>query len=91
MIAVGIGMSIFLIAAGAIVRYAFTFEIEGVDREALGLILMIAGAIGLALSLPYTLVWSERRGRADPYAEDYYQRAPPPPPPGPDDPTRRLR
>lgn len=75
-----IGASIFLIAAGAIVRYALTFEIEGVDREALGLILMIAGIIGLALSLIYTLIWSsDHRSRS-------YEA-----PPGPDDPTRRLR
>jgi cytochrome c oxidase subunit IV len=81
-----IGASIFLIAVGAIVRYAFTFEIEGVDREALGLILMIAGAIGLALSILYMMIWSNRR-RHD---EAYYDPAAPPPP-APDDRTRRLR
>jgi hypothetical protein len=81
-----IGASIFLIAVGAIVRYAFTFEIEGVDREALGLILMIAGAIGLALSILYMMMWSDRR-RHD---QAYYDAAAPPPPP-PDDRTRRLR
>jgi hypothetical protein len=80
-----IGASIFLIAVGAIVRYAFTFEIEGVDREALGLILMIAGAAGLAISLLYTLVWSNPRRHDDRYYDQ------PPPPAGPDDPTRRLR
>ncbi|MGH2992827.1 MAG: DUF6458 family protein [Solirubrobacterales bacterium] len=80
-----IGASIFLIAAGAIVRYAFTFSIEGVDREALGLILMIAGFAGLGISILYMLMSSDRRSRDD----EYYQR--PPPPPGPDDPTRRLR
>lgn len=79
-----IGASIFLIAAGAIVRYAFTFNIEGVDREALGLILMIAGFAGLGISILYLLLTSDRRNRAD----EYYN---PPPPSGPDDPTRRLR
>ncbi|MGH2960751.1 MAG: DUF6458 family protein [Solirubrobacterales bacterium] len=80
-----IGASIFLIAVGAIVRYAFTFSIEGVDREALGLILMIAGFAGLGISILYMLL-SSNRGRRD---DEYYQQ--PPPPPGPDDPTRRLR
>ena len=79
-----IGASIFLIAAGAIIRYAFTFSIEGVDREALGLILMIAGFAGLGISILYLLLTSDRRNRAD----EYYN---PPPPSGPDDPTRRLR
>ena len=78
-----IGASIFLIAVGAIVRYAFTFNIEGVDREALGLILMIAGFAGLAISILYMLLSSDRQSRRD----EYYQ----PPPQGPDDPTRRLR
>jgi hypothetical protein len=81
---VSIGASIFLIAAGAIVRYAFTFSIEGVDREALGLILMIAGFAGLGISILYLLLANDRRSRSD----EYYN---PPPPPGPDDPTRRLR
>jgi hypothetical protein len=80
-----IGASIFLIAVGAIVRYAFTFSIEGVDREALGLILMIAGFAGLGISILYMLMSGDRRRRDD----EYYQQ--PPPPPGPDDPTRRLR
>jgi hypothetical protein len=84
---VSIGASIFLIAAGAIVRYAFTFSIEGVDREALGLILMIAGAVGLAISLLYTLVWSNPRRDDQRYYDQHRQQ----PPPGPDDPTRRLR
>ncbi|HEX2436356.1 MAG TPA: DUF6458 family protein [Solirubrobacterales bacterium] len=78
-----IGASIFLIAVGAIVRYAFTFSIEGVDREALGLILMIAGFAGLAISILYMLLSSDRQSRRD----EYYQQ----PPPGPDDPTRRMR
>jgi hypothetical protein len=82
---VSIGASIFLIAVGAIVRYAFTFNIEGVDREALGLILMIAGFAGLAISILYMLLSSDRQSRPD----EYYQQQPPPP--GPDDPTRRLR
>jgi hypothetical protein len=81
---VSIGASIFLIAAGAIIRYAFTFSIEGVDREALGLILMIAGFAGLGISILYLLLTGDRRNRAD----EYYNR---PPPSGPDDPTRRLR
>jgi hypothetical protein len=81
---VSIGASIFLIAVGAIIRYAFTFSIEGVDREALGLILMIAGFAGLAISILYLVLTSDRRSRAD----EYYN---PPPQSGPDDPTRRLR
>ena len=79
-----IGASIFLIAVGAIVRYAFTFEIEGVDREALGLILMIAGAVGLAVSILYMIMANDRHKREQ---QAYYDQQPP----APDDRTRRLR
>jgi hypothetical protein len=82
-----IGASIFLIAVGAIVRYAFTFEIEGIDREALGLILMIAGAVGLAVSILYMVIASDRQKRDQAYYDQQYQQPPAPP----DDRTRRLR
>ena len=47
----GIGMSIFLIALGAILRYAITVTISGVELQTVGLILMIVGIIGLVVSL----------------------------------------
>lgn len=46
-----IGSSIFLIALGAILRYAVTASIAGVDLDVVGLILMVAGAIGLVIGL----------------------------------------
>jgi hypothetical protein len=56
----GIGSSIFLIAAGAILRYAVTASVSGVRVHTVGLILMIVGIIGLAISLLYLLIWAER-------------------------------
>jgi Domain of unknown function (DUF6458) len=47
----GIGTSIFLIAVGAILRYAVTASVQGVELETVGLILMIVGIIGLVISL----------------------------------------
>jgi hypothetical protein len=47
----GIGTSLFLIAAGAILKYAVEDEISGVDLTTVGLILMIVGIVGLILSL----------------------------------------
>ena len=46
-----IGASIFLFAAGAILRYAITAEVSGIDIATVGTILMIAGVIGLLVSL----------------------------------------
>ena len=57
------GTSIFLIAVGAILRYAVTVTVSGVSLTTVGLILMIVGILGLVLSLFYVLAWSPRRGR----------------------------
>jgi Domain of unknown function (DUF6458) len=57
-----IGASLFLIAAGAILRFAVADSIEGVDLGTIGVILMIVGAIGLVLSL---LLLSTARRRVD--------------------------
>ncbi len=46
-----VGGSIFLIAVGAILRYAVTDSVKGVDLQTVGLILMIAGAAGLLIGL----------------------------------------
>jgi hypothetical protein len=57
----GIGTSIFLIAVGAILKYAVTASTSGVDLDTVGIILMIVGAIGLLLSLFWMVVWADRR------------------------------
>ena len=59
----GIGMSIFLIAAGAILRYAVTVSISGIELQTVGLILMIVGIIGLVITL---FVMFQRNDRVDP-------------------------
>jgi hypothetical protein len=59
----GIGTSIFLIAVGAILYFAVTAEISGLEISTVGLILMICGVLGLAISLFF--LSSARRGPAD--------------------------
>jgi hypothetical protein len=54
-----VGGSIFLIAVGAILRYAVTDAISGVDLATIGLILMIAGIVGLVIGL---FMWTTSRG-----------------------------
>ena len=46
-----IGTSIFLIAVGAILKYAVTASVAGIKIETVGVILMIAGVIGLVIGL----------------------------------------
>ena len=54
-----IGTSLFLIAVGAILRYAIDATVAGIDIQTAGLILMIIGVIGLAIGL--FMITSERR------------------------------
>ena len=56
----GIGTSIFLIATGAILRFAVTASVEGIKLATVGLILMIVGIVGLAISL--ILLMQAQRG-----------------------------
>jgi hypothetical protein len=62
-----IGTSIVLIAAGAILKYAVTVDVDAVDLQVVGTILMIVGILGLAISLLYTFVLADRRRPPDPY------------------------
>lgn len=59
-----IGAGIFLIAVGAILKFATNFNIQGVSVDTIGVILMIAGAVGLLIGLFQEIVWSRRRGAA---------------------------
>jgi Domain of unknown function (DUF6458) len=46
-----IGASIFLIAVGAILMYAVDVTVSGIEIQTIGLILMIAGVVGLLIGL----------------------------------------
>ncbi len=75
----GLGVSLLLIAVGAILVWGLERDIGGIDEDAIGVILMIIGAIGAILSM---LFWSSWGGpgyfgarRRATYVED----GPPPP------------
>ena len=51
----GIGASVALLAVGAIMTFALDVTMEGLDLDTVGVILMIAGGLGLVVSL---LFWS---------------------------------
>ena len=57
----GIGTSIFLIALGAILKFAVEDAIAGVELATVGVILMVAGVIGLLISI---FLMSQARDRA---------------------------
>jgi hypothetical protein len=65
----GLGVSLFLIAIGAILTWAVNATVSGLEVQTIGVILLIVGAIGLLLSLLFwsswggPAYWGERRGR----------------------------
>lgn len=69
----GIGVSIFLIAAGAILAFAVHVSLSGISVQVVGVILMVAGAIGLITSMIlFGGVGRRRGGGSDRY--DRYER-----------------
>jgi Domain of unknown function (DUF6458) len=67
----GIGMSIFLIAIGAILRYAVDFQVTGIEIHTIGLILMIVGIIGLVISLAVLFMGRDDDQRLPPPTRRY--------------------
>jgi hypothetical protein len=51
----GIGISVFLLAVGAILTFAINVTAQGVNLDTVGVILMLVGALGLLMSM---LFWS---------------------------------
>ena len=51
----GLGVSLLLVAAGAILAFAVNAEVSGVDVQAVGWILLIVGLVGAVLSM---IFWS---------------------------------
>ena len=58
-----IGGSLVLIAVGAVLSFAVSDRIEGVDLYTAGLIFMVVGVLGLLISL---IISGQNRGRVDP-------------------------
>jgi hypothetical protein len=71
----GLGTSIFLIALGAILKFAVTATVSGISLATVGVILMVVGIVGLVISLFYVAqagrgaVVTERVVERDPYVD----------------------
>ena len=57
----GIGTSIFLIAVGAILKFAVNAEVSGLEISTIGVILMVVGVVGLVISI-FLMSQASRRG-----------------------------
>ena len=56
-----IGASLFLIAVGAILKYAVTARAGWINLQTTGVILMAVGGAGLALAV-FLWIWARSRG-----------------------------
>ena len=57
----GIGVSLFLLAIGAILTFAVDVTTEGFNLDTIGVILMVVGAIGVLLFLTVWGSWGPNR------------------------------
>jgi Domain of unknown function (DUF6458) len=55
-----IGSAIALIAVGAILKWAVTAHVSGIDLQTAGTVLFVIGIIALGLAVLYTFYWSQR-------------------------------
>ena len=67
-----LGVSIFLLVVGAILTFAVKVSTSGFDINVVGIILMIAGAVGLLLSLMFWSSLSPWRRRRAPMIDTVY-------------------
>jgi predicted membrane channel-forming protein YqfA (hemolysin III family) len=66
-----IGASIFLLVVGAILTFAVDVKnTSGIDINTVGIILMVAGVVGLLLSLLFWSSFSPYRRRSTVYPEE---------------------
>jgi hypothetical protein len=61
----GIGVSLFLIAVGAVLAWAVDVSAEAIDVNTIGIILLIVGVVGLLLSLLFWSSFAPLRRRDD--------------------------
>ncbi|HMJ00619.1 MAG TPA: hypothetical protein VK488_12345 [Gaiellaceae bacterium] len=73
----GIGASLALIAGGAILVWGVTGHVAGLDVNAIGVILMVVGIVGLVLSIIFWSSWGGVGGRR---RATYVEEGPPPGP-----------
>ena len=58
----GFGVSAFLVAAGAVLFWAVTADLDGVNLDVLGVILMVVGTVGMLWTLIASGRVTGRRG-----------------------------
>ncbi|MDF2696264.1 MAG: hypothetical protein K0S65_4647 [Labilithrix sp.] len=71
----GLGVSLLLIAVGAILIWGLQSDVAGISEDAIGVILIVIGALGLILSMMFWSSWGGVGGRR---RSTYVEEGPPP-------------
>jgi uncharacterized protein DUF6458 len=79
----GLGVSLFLVAVGAILTWAVTAEVSGLDIQVVGVILMVVGVLGFLLSVLFWSSWGGPAYFAGRRRTTYVEEGPQPPGPPP--------
>ncbi len=68
--------SITLIVIGAILKFGITWQPKNIDLQTIGLILMIAGVVGLGIAVALMVARRRDRSSAEVYEERRYTQPP---------------
>ena len=71
----GLGVGLLLIAVGAILIWGLQSDVAGISEDAIGVILIVIGALGLILSMMFWSSWGGVGGRR---RSTYVEEGPPP-------------
>jgi hypothetical protein len=71
----GLGVSLLLIAVGAILIWGLQSDVAGISEDAIGVILIVIGSLGLILSMMFWSSWGGMGGRR---RSTYVEEGPPP-------------
>jgi hypothetical protein len=74
---VSIGVSAFLVIAGAILRFAVTWSPQNVDLQVIGVILMIGGGVGLIAAVVVMSMKRRNQRSAEVFEQRHYIEPPP--------------
>ena len=66
----GLALSLFLVAGGAILVWGVNKEVAGLDLDAIGVILIVIGVIGAVLSMIFWSSWGGWNRRRSTYVEE---------------------
>ncbi|WP_338119843.1 DUF6458 family protein [Streptomonospora nanhaiensis] len=61
---IGIGLGIFLMVIGAVLAYGITADIAGLNLDAIGMILMVAGVAVVVITIILMMMRRDRTARA---------------------------